>query len=174
MKPFLSLIFVLILASATGHSQTAALPGWFMETFKAKGFGRKYELGAFLKPAHLQADFNGDGTPDIAIAVVEKATKKKGVLLVHGKANDHFVFGAGTDFGSGSDNFRWADKWMVYKKKTALETQFDKESGDILDSKEIKLARPAISISDFEDGAAIAGGLIYWSGKKYVWIHQGE
>ena len=85
-----------------------------------------------------------------------------------------FLFGAGTKFGSGSDNFEWAGKWTIYKKKTAHETQFDENSGDIIGSKEIKLKRPALLVEDIEDGAAIAGGIIYWDDKKYIWIHQGE
>jgi hypothetical protein len=36
------------------------------------------------------------------------------------------------------------------------------------------LARPGIIIEDYEDGAALASGIIYWNGKKYIWIHQGE
>lgn len=94
-------------------------------------------------------------------------------MLIHNKTNDHFVFGAGTSF-DGSDNFDWADKWSVYNKKTAFETQFDKKTGDILGGKEVKLARPGILAMDYEDGSPYAGGIIYWNGKKYIWIHQGE
>jgi len=128
---------------------------------------------SFLKPSFLQADFNGDPTEDIAVLVLEKATKRKGVLLIHGKTREHFVFGAGTQFYNGGIDFRWVDRWKLYMKKTAFETQFDEESGDIIGGKEIKLARPGILIEDYEDGSALAGGIICWNGKKYIWIHQG-
>ena len=172
MKPLLFSIFISSLL--LGHTQTVTLPSWFLSTFKSKGLDQKYELEQFLKPIFLQADFNGDASQDIAVIVIEKSTKKKGILLIHGKTNDSYFFGAGTKFGNGGDDFMWADKWALYKKKTASETQFDKITGDILGTKEIKLTHPAILIEDFEDGAAIAGGIIYWSGKKYSWIHQGE
>jgi len=45
-----------------------------------------------------------------------------------------------------------------------------KENGDVDESKEIKLQRPAIAISD-EEGT---GGLIYFNGKKFIQIHKGD
>lgn len=172
MKQFLLIFFLLTLI--VGHSQTATLPTWFSDSFKSKGLDKKYSIASFLKPSYLQADFNGDATKDIAVLVIEKATKRKGILLIHGKTSEHFLFGAGTNFGSGDKDFKWADKWALYTKKTAQETQFDKESGDIMDGKTVKLARPGILIEDYEDGAALAGGIIYWNGENYIWIHQGE
>ena len=135
---------------------------------------KKFDFDYSLKPACLRSDFNGDSIQDMAVFVIEKKSKKKGILLIHGKTNEHFIFGAGTEFGNGSDDFNWADKWKLYKKKTANETKFDKESGDTIGGRKVKLKRPAILIENFEDGALTAGGLIYWNGEKYVWIHQGE
>jgi hypothetical protein len=172
MRTFLLIVFLFILTIS--YSQTATLPTWFSDTFKSKGLDRKYTMVSFLNPSFLQADFNGDAIPDVAALVVEKATKRKGILLVHGKTNEYFLFGAGTSFGNGDNDFKWADKWSLYNKKTASETQFDKASGDIIGGKTIRLVRPGILIEDYEDGAALAGGIIYWSGKKYIWIHQGE
>jgi hypothetical protein len=40
-----------------------------------------------------------------------------------------------------------------------------------LGAKEWTLKRPALNL---ENPDASAGGLIYWNGKKYIWIHQGE
>jgi hypothetical protein len=172
MKLILSIVFLLTIT--TGYSQTTALPAWFSGAFNGKGLDKKYNIASFLKPSYLKADFNGDSTRDIAVLVIEKATKRKGVLLIHGKTNEHFVFGAGTPFANNDRDFKWADKWQLYTEKTALETQFDKNTGDILGGKEIKLARPGILIEDYEDGNAYTGGIIYHNGKKYIWIHQGE
>lgn len=144
-----------------------------MDIFKSKGLDKKYSFNDFLHPNFLQADFNGDGAGDVAFPVVEKVSKKTGILLIHGKSGEHYVFGADTKI-EGSDNLTWADKWTVYKKKSAYETRIDKASGDIIGGKEVRLARPGILIEDYEDGAALAGGIIYWNGKKYIWIHQGE
>ena len=172
MRTFLFLLC--FLPACAARSQTVTLPASFSDVFKSKRLHTKYTLGTFVKPSLLQADFNGDGKQDIAVLVIEKATGRKGLLLIHGKTNEHFLFGAGSDFGNGGKDFKWADMWKLYKGKTAFETQHDKESGDIIGEKEIRLARPAILIEDYEDGAALAGGLIYWNGAKYVWIHQGE
>jgi hypothetical protein len=172
MRPFLLIIFLLTRTAA--YSQTVRIPTWFADSFKRKELDKKYDIASFLKPSFLQVDLNGDGRQDIAVPVIEKVSKRKGILLIHGGTNEHFLFGAGISFGNGGKDFKWADRWTLYKKKTALETQFDKGSGDIMGSKTVKLFRPGILIEDDEDGAAVAGGIIYWNGKNYIWIHQGE
>jgi hypothetical protein len=53
--------------------------------------------------------------------------------------------------------------------KVTQETTFDSE-GDVNGSKEVILERPAISIRETEG----SGGLIYYDGKKFIWIHQGD
>ncbi|HEX9511929.1 MAG TPA: hypothetical protein VF939_15670 [Puia sp.] len=173
MKKLVPLI-ILLLNVANGFSQSMAYPGWVRDSLKSKGLDKKYELSSYLNPPFLQADFNGDGSSDLVVLILEKATNKKGILLIPGNSNQYHVFGAGTNFGNGSDNFKWVDKWSIYKQKTAHETQFDKKSGDILGGKKIELKRFAISLVDIEDGSEVSGGLIYWDGKKYTWIHQGE
>jgi len=172
MRLFLLICFLVTLSA--GQSQTATLPVWFTNTFKNKELDKKYIIASFLMPSYLQGDFNGDIEQDIAVLVTEKITKSKGILLIHGKTNEHFVFGAGISFGNGEKDFKWADKWMLYTKEIATETQFDKESGDIIGSKTVKLVRPGILIEDYQDGTSLTGGIIYWSDKQYIWIHQGE
>ena len=167
------LLITFLLTFEVGRSQQPRLPTWFQTAFKTKGLDKKYAITQFLKTGTLQADFNGDKLKDIAVLVTEKATKKLGILLFHNQSNQYFVFGAGTKFGSGSDNFKWAKDWKTYWEKTATETQFDKDD-NIIGGKEIKLKPPGIVIWAIEDGEPIAGGIIYWTGQKYIWIHQGE
>ena len=168
------LCICLLSTSLTGVCQIETYPEWLKDSMRKKKLDIKYELNAWLKPAYVQEDFNGDGQPDIAVLVIEKVTHKKGILLVHNHSSECYVFGAGTNFGDGSDNFAWAGKWYVYNKKTAFETRFDKKSGDVLGGKKVKLSHPCISIARVDDGAEDSGGLIYWTGRKYRWIHQGE
>jgi hypothetical protein len=149
-------------------------PSWFNEFLEHKALDKQYNITVDKKPTAIEADFNRDGTPDIAVLVTEKVKGRKGILVVHGKSTTYHVFGAGKDFGSGGDDFKWLAQWSLYTSKTASETLFDEETGDILGGKEIKLAGPAILVEDYEDGAAVAGGIIYWNGKQYIWIHQGE
>jgi hypothetical protein len=125
------------------------------------------------QPTSLRADFNGDGTEDTAVTVVNLTNSKEGIIILHGKTNQYFVLGAGKAFGSGSDDFEWMTKWKLYTKKSTTETTFNKE-GDILGSKQVKLKHPGIFVQAFEDGAFKSGGIIVWDGKKYRWIHQGD
>lgn len=172
MKPFLLIIF--ILTAVVVQSQTNSFPSWASDLFRQKRLDKKYIVASFIKPSYLQADFNGDNNKDIVVLITEKQTKKKGLLLIHSKTNECFILGAGTRFGNGGDNFQWADKWSVYNKKMASDTQFDPKTGDIKGGKKVKLLRPGILVEDYEDGAALAGMIIYWNGKKYIEIHQGE
>lgn len=166
------LLTALLLTFRVSISAQTIFPTWFRQSYKEKHLDRKFSITPFLKKGMLQADFNGDKLTDIAVLVTEKGTEKKGILLFH-QQGSYFLFGAGTKFGSGSDNFKWANGWEVYKEKTASETQFHK-NGDIIGGREIKLQRPGITIWAEEDGHPFAGGIIYWTGQKYIWIHQGE
>ena len=103
----------LLSISATGICQNVTYPVWLRDSLKRKGLDMKYELNAYM-----QEDLTGDGEPKIAALVIEKATHKKGILLVHNNSSEYYVFGAGTNFGEGSDDFAWAGKWYVYKKKS--------------------------------------------------------
>jgi len=94
-------------------------------------------------------------------------------MLMHGGSNEYFIFGAGIKFGNGSDNFKWAGGWKLYRSRTAYETLFNKE-GDMLGGKKIKLTNPAFYIYDLEESQPNSGGIIYWGGTKYICIHQGE
>ena len=171
MKTLLLITFLLTCENPSPQQPT--LPTWFKTGFKSLGLDKRFLITPFIKPSFLQADFNGDKLNDIAILVTEKTTKKRGILLLHNQKNQYFLFGAGTKFGSGSDNFKWAKVWKIYTAKSASETQFDKDD-NIVGGKEIKLKRSGIEIWALEDGEPIAGGIIYWTGQKYIWIHQGE
>jgi hypothetical protein len=162
---------LLILLSIQTNAQI--LPSWFTKVFIEKGLDKTYLINQKLKPVFLQDDFNADKVEDVAVLVTDKRLNKKGILLIHGKSNAYYVLGAGKKLGD-IDDFNWLDKWSVYKQKTAQETQFDKETGDIIGGKEVKLSHQGILLEDYEDGGFISGGIIYWNGKKYIWIHQGE
>lgn len=119
------------------------------------------------------ADFNGDGKPDVAALVIERNTKKKGLILIHGGTNQYFVFGAGMNLADSGGNYDWLNRWQIYRKKIVYETLFGKD-GDITGSKAVKIKYPGIEIYSIEDGDLIAGYVIYWDGKKYSLVHIGE
>lgn len=164
-------VVLLTLIPIFAYTQSKNLSG-FEEVFKGTALSI-YQPFPFSTPSFIESDFNGDGIKDIAILIIQKTTKKRGVLLMHGGSNQNFVFGAGNKFGNGSDDFKWLKGWSLYKQKVAYETTFTKD-GDISGSKKIVLLRPALYVHNLEDAQPTAGGLIYWNGKKYIWIHQGE
>jgi hypothetical protein len=159
-------ILALFLCRLTGHSQTV-FPSWAQERFKK--FIDRYRSVDYIKPSYLEADFSGDDRSDIAVLIERKADTRKGILILFRQTDQSFILGAGTNFGSGGDNFDWADMWGVFSEKTTHETTFDK-NGDVAGGKERRLERCAIQIREDEG----SGGLIYFDGKKFVWIHQGD
>src|SRR6266508_4013611 len=65
----------------------------------------------------------------------------------------------GTAIGNGGDNFDWMDSWEIYSKdRVASGTSIRKLHGD------------ALLVSKSEAASA----LIYWNGKRYVWLQQGD
>jgi len=166
-------IFLLLFIPGVGFAQTKSIPAWFINSFKNNKLSIKYQLDAYAKPAFLKADFNGDGIKDIAALIIERKTRKKGIVIMHGTTNPYFVFGAGVQFGNGGDNFKWMTGWKLYTKKVAYETQVNK-NGDLIDPKKVKMKRSAVYVYKTEDLYPNSGGLIYWDGKKYIWIQQGE
>jgi len=143
------------------------LPEW-TETKYSK-YEQNFERSYKLVPSFLEEDFTGDGMTDIAIFVRKKSNDKKGGLFLLRDGDKIFLAGAGNSFGSGGDNFEWADFWKVFDKRRTYETTF-LENGDVDGSREVKLDHAAISIREDEG----SGGLIYYNGEKFVWIHQGD
>jgi hypothetical protein len=76
------LIFLTIIVSYQAVGQSVALPAWFNNAVKQEKLDVKYEIKAFVKPAYLRADFNGDNAEDIAVMVVDKQNHKRGILLI--------------------------------------------------------------------------------------------
>lgn len=141
------IIVICIFLSAPLEAKTE-YPAWFVKAFKQLRLDEKYEINEYLKPDWLEADFNGDGNLDIATLIIEKKSRKKGILLIQ-KNGQHFILGAGSKFGNGGDNFKWANGWKIYTKKTAYETLTD-TNGDLVGSKKIKLSKNALFLFDFK------------------------
>ena len=176
MNKIFSIAILIFFCSANTSAQT--LPAWFSTYFKQQKLDAKYDLKAYAKPSYLMGDFNGDGVKDVAALVIEKKTRKNGVLIMHQKeGGGYFALGAGTKYGKKgfdeADNLEWVKGWKVNKSRLVYETVFN-AGGDIVGGKKIKLKSDALSLWDLIDGEPYSGGTIYWTGKKYDWIHEGE
>jgi hypothetical protein len=115
-----------------------------------------------LSPFYLRGDFNGDGKIDVAALVKQRSTGKLGIAIVHGEAEKATILGAGTAIGNGGDDFEWMDSWQVYSRgrvgRGSDETPIPHFHGD------------ALLVGKSEAASA----LIYWNGKHYVWLQQGD
>jgi hypothetical protein len=157
-----STLIAFILSCNLLRAQTP-LPKWGQDQFNK--FAGKYDLGKYVTPQFLEADFSGDKKPDLAIPIELKTDKKKGLLILFAGSNHVFVIGAGFAFENTGDDFKWATAWSIIRDKVVHETTF-KLNGDVDGEREIMLERPAIKIRE-EKGP---GGLIYFNGKKFIWI----
>jgi hypothetical protein len=120
---------------------------------------KKYELSHRINPFCLRGDFNGDGKIDVAVLVKQSSTGKIGIAIINAATDKVTILGAGTAIGNGSDDFEWMDSWEVYAKdRMASGTSVPKLRGD------------ALLVSKNEAASA----LIYWNGKRYVWLQQGD
>ncbi|CAD5249365.1 MULTISPECIES: hypothetical protein [unclassified Imperialibacter] len=149
-------------------SPTSELPDWANKRFVQ--FSERLEVYDQIEPTFIELDLDGDQTKDVAIFVREKSVNKTGVLfLFDGDEERYFLAGAGDSFGTGGDSFEWADRWEIFLKSKTHQTTF-LPNGDIAGTKTVELKHPAISIREDEG----SGGLIYFDGKKFIWIHQGD
>jgi hypothetical protein len=124
--------------------------------------GKKCDLSFRISPSYLEGDFNDDGKTDVAVLVTERSTGKLGIAVVHGTTGKVTILGAGIRTGNGGDDFKWMDSWQVYSKTRAVhasgETSVPRLRGDAL----------------LIEKSEAASALIYWNGKRYAWLQQGD
>lgn len=145
------------------------LPFWVTQSEKIKDLviSKSYKIENRLNPLYLEADFNGDGTLDIALPVFEIGTNKKGFAIIHGQTDEVFILGAGKMFKNAlGDNQDYIDIWLVNHEKIngagVEEETGTGENGSLI------LENPSLEIAASEVG----GGQIYWNGKEYAYFHQ--
>jgi len=122
---------------------------------------KEYELSFRVNPFYLRGDFIGDGKADIAVLVKQRSTGKLGIAIINGATDKVTVVGAGNAIGNGGDDFEWMDTWQVYSKARAIHEA---------DRSVPHLRGDALLVGKSEAASA----LIYWNGKRYVWLQQGD
>lgn len=139
---------------------TGNMPAWAVKQFAALKLDTAYRICAYINPYYLEGDFNGDKKMDIAVSIIQRQTKKQGILILHGNSNAFFVLGAGTPFSKGGANFRWLDTWKIYRESKLVpgfgETAVVKLKSDAL----------------FVGNSLLANAVIYWNGSAYTWYQQ--
>lgn len=120
----------------------------------------------------IRGDFNADNQDDFSARLTNLKNKKKGVIIIHNSDKiDYYFFGAGKVV-DGMDNLDWINEFRsILKGDTVAATLVDEESGDIIgaDKKNaVQLKGNGIFMHvDESEG----GGIIYWNGRKYEWLH---
>jgi len=89
------------------------LPKGIYTTLVGSGFFDNYEVYFDMSPFFQRGDFNGDGEFDIAIQVINKTSRKRGIVFLHNNALDYTIIGAGQKFGNLGDDFNWLNKWRI-------------------------------------------------------------
>jgi hypothetical protein len=145
--------------TAETTAQAHDIPELVQKAVTNGSLAKKYDVSLHLNPFYLRGDFNGDGNIDVAVLVKQRSTGKVGIAIVHGATEKVTILGAGTAIGNGGDDFDWMDTWQVYSKARAA-----KEVG------ETHVRGDALLVSKSEAASA----LIYWNGKRYVWLQQGD
>jgi hypothetical protein len=143
-------------------AQLHEIPDVVQRAITNGSLAKEYDVSFGVNPFYLRGDFNGDGNIDVAVLVKQRATGKLGIAIVHGATEKVTTLGAGTAIGNGGDDFEWMDTWQVYSKSRAA-----KESAE---TKIPHLRGDALLVSKTEAASA----LIYWNGKRYVWLQQGD
>ena len=127
-----------------------------------------FEVDLRIRPFYLKEDFNGDKIADIALPIKDSKSGKVGFAIIHGKTKDIYIIGAGKMIKNAiSDDMGYIDIWNIDREKEVVGTVED-ENGDLIDTPTIFLKSPSIKIEKSELG----GGLIFWNGDEYQYLHQ--
>jgi len=89
------------------------LPKGVYTALVGSGFFDSYEVYFDMSPFFQRGDFNGDGEFDIAIQVISKTSRKRGIVFLHNGDLNYHVIGAGKKFGDLGDDFSWLKKWRI-------------------------------------------------------------
>jgi hypothetical protein len=153
------------LEQSPGPERTAHLhdiPEAINKALTNGSLAKEYELSFRVNPFYLRGDFNGDGKADLAVLVKQHSTEKLGIAIINGAIDKVTVVGAGNAIGNGGDDFEWMDFWQVYSNDRAAQEAGEKSVPH--------LRGDALLVSRSEAASA----LIYWNGKRYVWLQQGD
>jgi len=81
------------------------------------GLDSTYAIAFHIRsPPDFDGDFDGDGNPDAAVLVEERATGKFGVVFINAVSGQAFVAGAGSALKDGTDDFGPIERVEVYHR----------------------------------------------------------
>jgi len=145
-----------------GVAQLHDVPETVKRAIANGSLAKDYDVSFHVNPFYLHGDFNGDGKIDISVLVKQRSTGKLGIAVIHGATDKVTILGAGVGIGNGGDDFEWMDSGQIYPNdrvtRGAGQTTIPRLHGE------------ALLVGNSEAASA----LIYWNGKHYVWLQQGD
>ena len=154
-------IFIVLLNACTNKQdlQPAPLhnevemPKWTLQIWESAAFKDKYAFDFDINPFYISADFDNDGSLDLAVLIKENASGKKGVLLVRQSNSAYSIFGAGRRGSLWGDNWNWLKTWKAEAVLPAGVGRQVKGGALILYSKNKESTAP----------------WLYWNGNDWTW-----
>ncbi|HWG48084.1 MAG TPA: hypothetical protein VN669_00240 [Candidatus Acidoferrales bacterium] len=176
---WLAVVATCMAAAPLSHfSQSDVPPDWNIprpvwERLDKEKLLSTYEISTKLNPFYLRGDFDGDGKPDYAVLITNRATKILGIAILRSRAQHVDILGAGgirlrrapTADGSPAmliDNFGWVDAWHVVPKEPLKPTGWDKPVSPMVGE--------GIEVEKTEASSA----LIYYDGESYRWLQDSD
>jgi hypothetical protein len=169
VKSLFALTFLLFVWNTpASHAQEIVeenVPSEIAMAIELGPFAQSYSIDGSVNPFYLRGDFDGDGKADYAIRIKSKRSGELGFAIWLSSQKKIVVLGAGIPFkvsGQTATNLEVLNTWKVYPKRPV-------ERG-VASGPPPRLIGEAILAGKKES----ASGLIYWSGKSFVWYQQGD
>jgi len=121
-----------------------------------------------INPNYLASDFSGDGQKDYAVFAQNSKDNQYYIIFFHSEG-EHYRIGGGDGMKDGDLTLEWVTGIDVFSERETNQSIIDEETGDIVGTATVNLARDAVALKYGESGTV---GLLYWDGTNYTYIHQ--
>jgi hypothetical protein len=141
----------LLFSSSTLDAQWLArfnsqLPLWADSALVQSGFWARYDLSSRTSPQIAIGDLDGDGLWDLAVSIVDRHGRRRGIAIVNRIDRSVHVVGAGQPVGNGRDELPSTASWAV---------------------DELTWYRAGVRVVAWHSSAWIV-----WNGRTYVWVQD--